>query len=164
MTQTLLIRNVRPWGAAPTDMLIRDGRITRIASGIAAEGAPVEDGGGAIALPGLVEAHTHLDKSLLGMGWRPHQAGPSLMDKIETERRLKNEWDIDPAADYYWIEFDVETDEQEFNYTIPMPPGTSEFTLPASLLLPGAFVAAGVAAIGENGNATVMIVEVDIEP
>jgi cytosine/adenosine deaminase-related metal-dependent hydrolase len=31
------------------------------------------------------------------MGWRPHQAGPGLMDKIETERRLKHEWAIDPA-------------------------------------------------------------------
>ena len=51
MTQTLLIRNVRPWGAAPTDMLIQEGRITRIASGITAEAAPVEDGGGAIAPP-----------------------------------------------------------------------------------------------------------------
>jgi cytosine/adenosine deaminase-related metal-dependent hydrolase len=44
-----------------------------------------------------VEAHTHLDKTLWGMGWRPHQAGPALMDKIETERRLKKEWNIDPA-------------------------------------------------------------------
>lgn len=95
MTASLLIRNVRPWGAAPVDILVRDGRIARIASGLAAEG-PVEDGGGTIAIPGLVEAHTHLDKSLIGMGWRRHQAGPRLIDKIETERRLKHEWNIDP--------------------------------------------------------------------
>jgi len=96
MTKNLLLRDVRLWGAAPTDVLIRDGHIARIAQGIAPEGVPSEDGGGAIALPGLVEAHTHLDKSLWGMGWRPHQAGPRLIDKIETERRLKTEWDIDP--------------------------------------------------------------------
>jgi cytosine/adenosine deaminase-related metal-dependent hydrolase len=96
MTRDLLLRNVRPWGAAQTDLLIRDGRIAQMAPGIAAEGVPTEDGGGAIALPGLVEAHTHLDKSLWGMGWRPHQAGPRLIDKIETERRLKRDWDIDP--------------------------------------------------------------------
>jgi cytosine deaminase len=30
------------------------------------------------------------------MGWRLHQAGPQLIDEIETERRLKTEWDIDP--------------------------------------------------------------------
>ena len=77
---------------------------------------------------------------------------------------LTVEWDLDPEAEFYWIEFDVETDDEAFNYTIPMTPGTSRFILPASLLLPGAFVAAGVAAVGSNGNATVMIVEVDIEP
>jgi len=96
MTQDLLIRNIRPWGAPATDMLIRGGRIARVGEGLAADGVAVEHGGGAIALPGLVEAHTHLDKSLWGMGWRPHQAGPRLIDKIETERRLKREWDIDP--------------------------------------------------------------------
>ena len=94
---SLLIRNVRPWGAALTDILIHNGRITRIESGIIAERTPVEEGDNAIILPGLVEAHAHLDKSLLGMGWRPNQAGPSLMDKIENERRLKKEWNIDPA-------------------------------------------------------------------
>jgi len=94
---TLLIRNVRPWGAAPTDILIRDGRITCIELGIAAEDMPVEEGDNAIILPGLVEAHAHLDKSLLGMGWRPNQSGPGLMDMIENERRLKKEWNIDPA-------------------------------------------------------------------
>lgn len=93
----LLIRNVRPMGGKTADILIRDGHVARIGPALDADGAPVEDGGGAIALPGLVEAHTHLDKSLLGMGWRPHQAGPRLIDKIETERRLKREWNIDPA-------------------------------------------------------------------
>jgi cytosine/adenosine deaminase-related metal-dependent hydrolase len=97
MTNSVLIQNVRPWGAALTDVLIRDGRIARIAPDIVAEGTLVEDGGGAIALPGLVEAHTHLDKSLLGMGWRPHVAGPKLTDMISTERRLKKEWGIDPV-------------------------------------------------------------------
>ncbi|MDA3858526.1 MAG: amidohydrolase family protein [Roseovarius sp.] len=90
-----LLKNVRPWGAAPTDMLIEDGRITCIAPGQTTD-APVEDGAGAILIPGLTEAHTHLDKSLWGMGWRAHQAGPNLRDKIDTERRLRAQWDIDP--------------------------------------------------------------------
>ena len=96
MTRDLLIRNVRPWGAEATDLLIRGGRIDRMQPGIAVEDIETEDGAGAIALPGLVEAHTHLDKSLWGMGWRPHQAGPGLIDRIETERRLRREWNIDP--------------------------------------------------------------------
>lgn len=96
MTKLLIVRNVRPLGGELVDLLIEDGRIAQLATDLQADGAIVEDGAGTIALPGLVEAHTHLDKTLLGMGWRPHQAGPGLMDRIETERRLKSEWDIDP--------------------------------------------------------------------
>ncbi|SDE70191.1 amidohydrolase family protein [Ruegeria marina] len=95
--ETLLLRNVRPQGGETVDVLIRDGHIARIAADQhAAPGAQSIDGENAILLPGLVEAHTHLDKTLLGMGWRPHQAGPTLKDKIDTERHLRREWDIDP--------------------------------------------------------------------
>lgn len=92
----LLLKNVRPFGGGVTDILIRDGRIARIGLGDAGTVA-IEDGGGAIAIPGLIEAHAHLDKSLWGMGWQVHQAGPTLEDKISTERRLRREWNIDPA-------------------------------------------------------------------
>ncbi|MFC3127244.1 amidohydrolase family protein [Pseudoroseomonas globiformis] len=97
MTNDLLLRNVRPMGTAALDLLIREGRIVVLEPGLQAPGIAEEDGRGLLALPGFVEAHTHLDKSLWGMGWRRHQAGPRLIDKIETERRLKKEWDIDPA-------------------------------------------------------------------
>lgn len=97
MTDTMLLQNLRPFGAEPTDLLIKNGHIARISPDQQPEdGVQVEDCQGAILLPGLVEAHTHLDKSLWGMGWREHQAGPSLRDKIDTERRLRREWDIDP--------------------------------------------------------------------
>ncbi|WP_252720267.1 hypothetical protein, partial [Acinetobacter baumannii] len=56
----------------------------------------VLDGAGALLLPGLVEAHTHLDKTLWGMGWHKHSAGPRLIDKIENERRIRREIGIDP--------------------------------------------------------------------
>ncbi|NRP69621.1 N-isopropylammelide isopropyl amidohydrolase [Ensifer psoraleae] len=92
----LLLKNVRPLGGAKVDILIRDGRIARIGGDLAC-GGPAEDGAGAIALPGLVEAHAHLDKSLWGMGWHAHQADPTLEDKISTERRLRRELNIDPA-------------------------------------------------------------------
>jgi cytosine/adenosine deaminase-related metal-dependent hydrolase len=48
-------------------------------------------------IPGLVEAHTHLDKTFWGIGWQRHTAGPSLIDKIETERRKRRELGLDPA-------------------------------------------------------------------
>jgi cytosine/adenosine deaminase-related metal-dependent hydrolase len=110
MTRDLLLRNVRPWGAAQTDILIGDGRIARIAPGITAEGVASEDAGGAIALPGLVEAHTHLDKSLWGMGWRPHQAGPRLIDKIETERRLQTVLSLSHGTTAIRSHVDIDTE------------------------------------------------------
>jgi cytosine deaminase len=97
MANSLLITNVRPMGAAATSIVIENGKITTIGSNASATGVETIDGQGAIALPGLVEAHTHLDKTLLGMGWHKHQAGPKLMDKIENERALKRQLGIDPG-------------------------------------------------------------------
>lgn len=97
MTDALLIRNVRPMGGQMADILIRNGRIAAIGPALSAPGVTTEDAGGDLALPGLVEAHTHLDKSLWGMGWRPNDSGPRLIDKIDNERRLKREINIDPA-------------------------------------------------------------------
>lgn len=95
MTDTLLIRNVRPAGGASTDVLVRDGRIAAIGAG-ATGGDTAFDAGGRLMIPGLVEAHTHLDKSFWGMGWHRHTAGPALIDKIETERRNRREFGIEP--------------------------------------------------------------------
>ena len=97
MTTELIIKNCRPMGGITTDILVRDGRIVEIGKVAAAPGAKVEDAAGALVLPGLVEAHTHLDKTLWGMGWHKHAAGPRLIDKIDNERASKQRLDIDPA-------------------------------------------------------------------
>jgi len=81
MTGDLHITRVRPMGKTATSLTVRDGRI--VAYGEAAPpGVEVIDGGDAILIPGLVEAHTHLDKTLLGMGWYRNEVGPRLIDKI----------------------------------------------------------------------------------
>lgn len=96
----LLLTNVRPQGGAPVDVLIAEGRIVRIAPQIApdAPGRRVIDGGGRLLLPGLVDGHAHIDKSLWGLPWHPHQSGPRLIDKIEGERALRSRLQLDPAA------------------------------------------------------------------
>src|SRR5689334_11491627 len=93
MPADLLVRSVRPMGGELTDILINDGRIS---CGPATAGVPVLNGGGRIALPGLVEAHTHLDKSLLGRPWYRNEVGPRLIDKIENERKVRKSLPIDP--------------------------------------------------------------------
>ena len=84
-------------GGAVADVLIERGKIVAIGANLSSADAIVEDVAGALVLPGLVEAHTHLDKSLWGMGWHPNSAGPRLIDKIDNERHLKRAIDIDPA-------------------------------------------------------------------
>ncbi|HEY9525360.1 MAG TPA: amidohydrolase family protein, partial [Thermopolyspora sp.] len=53
-----VIKGARVLGGAPADLLIRDGVITEIGTGLS--GGEVVDADGLIALPGLVDLHTHL--------------------------------------------------------------------------------------------------------
>ncbi|AVT41981.1 dihydroorotase [Plantactinospora sp. BB1] len=55
-----LIRGVRVVGAEPTDLLLTGGVVAEVGRGLAARGARVVDGDGLVALPGLVDLHTHL--------------------------------------------------------------------------------------------------------
>ena len=96
MNNNLLLRNVRPMAQAAVDVLIRAGRIAEIGPQLSAPDLESVDGQNAILLPGLIEAHTHLDKSLLGLSWYRNEVGPRLIDKIENERRVKHELGIEP--------------------------------------------------------------------
>lgn len=60
MSETILIRGARIDGGIAADMLIRDGVIAELGSGLSAPGARTVDADGLIALPGLVDLHTHL--------------------------------------------------------------------------------------------------------
>jgi cytosine deaminase len=49
---------------------------------------PILDVGGDLVLPGLVDGHMHLDKTLIGLPWMPHMAGPARMSRIETDKTI----------------------------------------------------------------------------
>jgi dihydroorotase len=55
-----LIRGARPLGGDPADILIRDGAVAETGHRLTAGRAEVIDADGLIALPGLVDLHTHL--------------------------------------------------------------------------------------------------------
>jgi len=55
-----LIRGARPLGGDPVDLVLRDGVIAQVGAGLSEPGATVVDADGLIALPGLVDLHTHL--------------------------------------------------------------------------------------------------------
>ena len=94
MADALLLRNIRPLGGPARDVLAADGRIAEVGDGLGApQGAAVVDGRGQLALPGLVDAHAHLDKTLWGLPWRPHTAAADggLAGLIANEHRGRAE-------------------------------------------------------------------------
>jgi cytosine/creatinine deaminase len=98
MTNTLLLCNVRPYAGNAADLLIENDRIVHIAPMLdAPPGATVEDGKGEIVLPGFVEAHTHLDKTMWGMPWYENEVGPRITDRIDNERANRRQLGIEPA-------------------------------------------------------------------
>ena len=55
-----LIKGASILDGAPTDLLLRDNVVVAVGDGLDAEGAEVVDADGLVALPGLVDLHTHL--------------------------------------------------------------------------------------------------------
>ncbi len=99
MAGDLLLRGGNPWGHGPgSDVLVRDGSVARIGSPVAdaeaAEAAEVVDVTGSLVLPGLVEAHCHLDKTLTGLPWEPHSAGDALAERIANDRTRRHEFGV----------------------------------------------------------------------
>ncbi|MDA0565403.1 dihydroorotase [Streptomonospora sp. S1-112] len=76
-----LIRGARLTGRDPADILIRDGVIAEVGPGLSAPDARVVEADGLIALPGLVDLHTHLrepgreDAETVASGARAAAAG-----------------------------------------------------------------------------------------
>ena len=73
------------------DIGIAGGRIAAIGGDAApslSNRVPVLDVGGDLVLPGLVDGHMHLDKTLIGLPWVANMAGPSRMSRIETDKTI----------------------------------------------------------------------------
>ena len=94
MTQSYLLQKVRPLGGSTVDLLLVDGYIAQIAPTIAADEAVKRlDGQHQLLLPGLVNAHAHIDKNLLGHPWHKNQTPEPrrIRDFVDNERRLRHE-------------------------------------------------------------------------
>jgi cytosine/adenosine deaminase-related metal-dependent hydrolase len=93
-----VIRNVHLGDGSPTDLLVVDARIAARAPDLEApDDAEIEDGGGCLLLPGLVNAHAHADKTLLGLPWhRNVGTATSIRGLVEHERRVLESIDHDP--------------------------------------------------------------------
>ncbi|MFN8491295.1 MAG: amidohydrolase family protein [Caldilineaceae bacterium] len=97
MPETYLLHNVRPMGRAAVDVLIADGKIAQIAPTITPDAPTTRlDGQNQLLLPGLVNAHAHVDKNLFGRPWHKNQTPEPrrIVDYVDNERRLRRELDL----------------------------------------------------------------------
>lgn len=73
---------------AQVDVFLSEGRIESIepTGGATVTAEETLDGTGFVLLPGFVDSHLHLDKTLLGLDWFRNENGPDLTDRIRYER------------------------------------------------------------------------------
>ena len=91
MTQPLVLTNARLPDGRRADIHVADGRIASLpdAHGPAPKGSERIDLDGALVLPGLVDGHIHLDKTLLGLPFIPHIKGSSVAERVAAEKILR---------------------------------------------------------------------------
>jgi cytosine deaminase len=87
-THELTLRDCHlPGSTGSFDVALAEGRIAAIApAAAAAPAAPSLALGQRLLLPALADGHLHLDKSLLGLPWRPHVPGDGIAARIAAER------------------------------------------------------------------------------
>ena len=88
-TDTTLLANVHLADGRDAELRMSEGVIDTIGPSLDAAGTTVIDGGGLLALPGMIDGHVHLDKTLTGLPWMPYPAGPGRASRIATERTLR---------------------------------------------------------------------------
>lgn len=93
----MLIRNARPWGAAASDVVIEDGRISEIRAHRPATPVSSEDvdGRGRLLLPSFSDVHVHLDSTRIGLPFREHTGEPGVWGMMMNDRRNWRDAEID---------------------------------------------------------------------
>ncbi len=79
-------------GGTPVDVHIADGRIAQLVP-------TMHEGLAPILLPGLVEGHCHLDKTLWGRPWWRNEVGPLLRHRIENEKAVRKSLGMDATRE-----------------------------------------------------------------
>lgn len=85
---SVIIRNVRPWGADPADVELDGDRIEAVRphDAGALPGPGDVDGRGRIVLPSFSDVHVHLDSSRIGLPFRPHTGAPGVWGMMLNDR------------------------------------------------------------------------------
>ncbi len=94
----LVIADVRPWGGEPVDLLVTGSTFVRVVPVGTGTGAARVEGRGLLALPGIVNAHAHVDKSWWGLPWQPYAGDGGVDGRIRHERAVREELGIPGVA------------------------------------------------------------------
>lgn len=91
MTTPIVLADALLPNGRRVDIRVDAGKIGRIAAaggalGSESERVPLD---GALVLPGLVDGHIHLDKTLLGLPFIPHRPGDGVAERIAAEKALR---------------------------------------------------------------------------
>lgn len=87
-----MMTNIRLPNGDEADIRIVDGLFVEIGKSLILQsGEDILGGGGSLVLPGLVDGHMHLDKTLTGTPWMSHRAGPNRKSRIDTERNMRSD-------------------------------------------------------------------------
>lgn len=88
---SFILKNVRPSGGGLTDVQVQNGIIAKIAPDLEIDNDSLAfyEGNNQILLPGLVNAHAHLDDNLLGVPWPRNEVPASgIEDMIHYSREV----------------------------------------------------------------------------
>jgi cytosine/adenosine deaminase-related metal-dependent hydrolase len=84
---TTVFTNARLPKIGLATLVVRGGKFASVEAGDhIPDDAEAIDLSGDLVLPGLVDGHMHLDKTLFGLPWMPHRADPNRMSRIETDK------------------------------------------------------------------------------
>ena len=92
MSAALIITNARGPDGAAMEALIVDGRFAAVRPDASIDAPPDAeryDARGRLLLPGLIEGHVHLDKTLIGLPFVSHIPGATIASRIAAERALR---------------------------------------------------------------------------
>ncbi len=78
----LVLRDCLLADGSKVDIRLENGKIESFSSR-PTDATPVVDLAGRLVLPALIDAHIHLDKTLLGLPWQPHRAENTTSGRIE---------------------------------------------------------------------------------
>lgn len=93
-TADVVVSEVRPWGGEPVDVVVRNGRIEALSPVGSGRARTHVAGRGLLALPGIVNAHAHVDKSWWGQSWQSYGGEAGTEGRIRHERARRDELGI----------------------------------------------------------------------